>query len=118
MKKLFSSSLLLLAVSTVWGAVQEAIPVMNAAGVMKALPIYSNELIDKAPEGEAVTGIRDCYTSYFLGGVNYRDFENGGVGEYIIGEDGNIYLRDACYSAAKISPLTDTYLKLEKVDET
>lgn len=118
MKKLFSSSLLLLAVSTGWGAVQEAIPVMNAAGVMKALPIYSNELIDKAPEGEAVTGIRDCYTSYFLGGVHYRDFENGGVGEYIIGEDGNIYLRDACYSAAKISPLTDTYLKLEKVDET
>jgi len=74
-EEIISSSLLLLAVSTGWGAVQEAIPVMNAAGVMKALPIYSNELIDKAPEGEAITGIRDCYTSYFLGGVNYRDFE-------------------------------------------
>lgn len=110
--------MLLLAASSVCGSVKESIPVMNTSGVMKAMPIYSNDLIDKAPEGEVVTGIRDCYSCYFQGGVNYRDFEKGVAGEYVLGADGNVYLRAVCYSASKISSNTDTYLKLEKVDET
>lgn len=46
----------------------ESIPVLNVSSVMKALPIYSNELIDQAPAGEVITGVRDCYSSYFQGG--------------------------------------------------
>lgn len=54
---------------------------METPGVMKALPIYSNDLIDEAPEGEKVTGIRDCYSAYFQSGNLYREFENGVLGE-------------------------------------
>lgn len=86
--------------------------------VMKALPIYSNHLIDKAPEGEKIIGVRDCYSTYYQNGNFNRDFENGVLGEYVVGTDGNIYLRAVCYSAAQISSQTDTYLKLEKVDDT
>ncbi len=118
MRKIFTSTLLLLAATTVWGTVKETIPVMNASGVMKALPVYSNDLIDQAPEGEVVTGIRDCFSSYYYGGIHYRDFEKGVVGEYVKGTDGNVYLRAVCYGAAQISSAADTYLKLEKVDET
>lgn len=100
------------------GAVHNPAPVMNASNVMKALPIYSNDLIDKAPEGEIVTGIRNSYSCYTQSGLNYRNFEEGVIGEYVIGTDGNVYLKAVSYSAAQISANTDTYLKLEKVDET
>lgn len=99
-----------------WGA-EKSVPVLESSPILKALPIYSNTLIDEAPEGETVVGIRDCYSSYYQGGNFFRGFENGVVGEYVIGTDGNIYLRAACYSAAQISSETDTYLKLEKVDD-
>lgn len=117
MKELFTAALMLATVSTSLGAVSETVPVMDDHGIMKALPIYSNDLIDKAPEGETVTGIRDCFSSYFQGGNYYRAFQNGVAGEYVIGADGNVYLRAVCYSASQISKDTDTYLKLEKVDD-
>lgn len=107
---------MLLTASVGWCA--ESIPVLNVSSVMKALPIYSNELIDHAPAGEVITGVRDCYSQYMISGVSFRQFETGVLGEYVMGTDGNIYLRAACYSAAQISPDVDTYLKLEKVDET
>lgn len=118
MKNFFTTVLLLFAVSMAWGAAKEPSPVPNASTRMKALPIYSNELIDKAPEGEVVTGIRDCYTSYYEAGCHIRRFEEGVSGQYVIGTDGNVYLRAVCYGASKISQKTDSYLKLEKVDET
>lgn len=87
--------------------------VMEAPSVMKALPIYSNTLIDEAPAGQKVSTVRDCYSMMFKGGDSYRDFEKGVIGEYVMGEDGCIYIRKACYMAG-----IDTYLKLDKVDET
>ncbi len=118
MKKTTLTSLLFMTASMGFGAVNNLTPVMNASDVMKALPIYSNDLIDKAPEGETVTGVRNSYSCYMQSGVSFRDFEEGVLGEYVIGTDGNIYLKGVSYSAAQISADTDTYLKLEKVDET
>lgn len=117
MRNLVVTSLLLIA-SIGWCAAKEATPVMNTAGIMKALPIYSNDLIDEAPEGKVVKGVRDCYSQYMMNGVSFRSYETGVLGEYVTGTDGNIYLRAVCYSAAQISSDVDTYLKLEKVDET
>ncbi len=117
MRNLVVTSLLLVA-SIGWGAAKQNTPVLNTAGIMKALPIYSNDLIDKTPDGKVVNGVRDCYSAYMQSGVSYRDFEKGVLGEYVIGTDGNIYLRAVCYSAAQVSSDVDTYLKLEKVDET
>ncbi len=117
MKRVLLTSLAaLLAVVNVWGAGEVNTPVSYSPGIMKALPVYSNDLIDEAPAGEVIKGIRNCYSSYFMGGNNYRDFQKGVAGEYVMGTDGNIYLRAVCYSASKISDKTDTYLKLEKVD--
>lgn len=116
-KKIYLTALALsMTVFSGWSGLK-ASPVMEVSSVMKALPIYSNTLIDKAPEGEVVTGVRDCYSAYFQSGDLHREFVNGVVGQYVEGNDGNIYLRAACYSAAQISPQTDTYLKLEKVDD-
>lgn len=115
MVKLFYLTALTLGLSlsatTAWGTERENSFVMEAP-VMKALPIYSNDLIDEAPEGEVVTGIRDCYSAIYKGSISERGFENGVIGEYVIGTDDNIYLRNVCYSAN-----IDTYLKLEKVDD-
>lgn len=108
--------LVALTASTCWGEMK-SVALLESSGVMKSPPIYSKTLIDEAPEGEIVVGIRDCYSSYYQYGNLYRDFENGVIGEYVIGTDGNIYLRAVCYSAARISPNTDTYLKLDKVDD-
>lgn len=117
MRNLVVTSLLLVA-SIAWGAPKQPNPVLNAGGIMKALPIYSNDLIDEAPEGEVVKGVRDCYSQYMSSGVSFRSFETGVLGEYVMGTDDNIYLRAVCYSAAQISSDVNTYLKLEKVDET
>lgn len=107
-----------MAVSTGMGAVNEPSPAIMDVSVMKALPIYSNNLIDKAPEGEVVNGIRDCYSYYYMEGLHMREYQAGVAGEYVMGTDGNVYLRAVCYSAAQVSPKCDTYLKLEKVDDT
>lgn len=89
------ATILSAAVLTGWSGTKN-VPAMEHSQVMKALPIYSNTLIDEAPEGEKVTGVRDCYSSYFLNGNFERGFENGVLGEYVIGTDGNIYLRAVC----------------------
>ncbi len=116
-QSILTMMVLLLAGATGQGSVKETHPETDAPAIMKALPIYSNDLIDSAPDGETVTGIRDCYTSCYEGGLHVRRFEQGVLGEYVMGTDGNIYLRAVCYEASKISPKTDTYLKLEKVDD-
>lgn len=101
-KKIYLTALALsMTVFSGWSGLK-ASPVMEVSSVMKALPIYSNTLIDKAPEGEVVTGVRDCYSAYFQSGDLHREFVNGVVGQYVEGNDGNIYLRAACYSAAQI----------------
>lgn len=112
----FSAIAIALGFSMGW-SVEKNVQVMEASSVMKALPIYSNTLIDKAPEGKTVIGARDCFSYYYLGGDHIRKELDGVVGEYIVGDDGNIYLRAVCYEAAQISSNTDTYLKLEKVDD-
>ena len=97
---------------------------MNADGLtpvlekspMKALTIHTTELIDEAPPGLTVNElVRDGWSCYFEGGDQYRSMYKGMQGEYVVGDDGNIYLRYAC---ASISHYLDTYLMLEPVDET
>ena len=119
MKKLLLFTFLLsLGSSVCWAGEATNTPVMKSASVQKAPAIYSNTLIDKAPAGEVVNGIRDSYSVYFSGGISYRQFESGVVGEYVIASDSNVYLRAVDYEAAKISANTNTYLKLEPVDDT
>lgn len=120
MKKTVLMTLVMLLTAAISPATERKnIPTKGSAPIMKALPIYSNTLIDEAPAGETVSGIRDCYSQHMISGVSFRDKETGVIGEYVIGDDGNIYLKAPCYSAAKIDPEhLNTYLKLEKVDET
>lgn len=119
MKKLLLSTFVLsLTASVCWAGGATNTPVMKSASVQKAPVIYSNSLIDKAPAGEVVNGIRDSYSIFFKDGNNYRQFESGVLGEYVIGTDGNVYLRGVDYEATKISAKTNTYLKLEAVDDT
>lgn len=113
-KRFYISGLLTLASFTALGQ-QGNIPVMDRAP-MKVLKPYTTEVIDEAPAGETVTGLsRDGWSCHFKNGnVNIENVE-GALGEYVIGEDGKIYLRYAC---ASISYYLDTYLMLEPVDET
>ena len=117
-KFLLSTFLLPLGMTVCWAGEASNTPVVKSASAQKAPAIYSNTIIDKTPSGEVVNGIRDSYSIYFMDGNNYREFENGVVGEYVIGTDGNVYLRGVDYAATKISAKTNTYLKLEKVNDT
>lgn len=77
------------------------------------LPIYSSDLIDQAPAGKVVTGAaRSGFSYYYEDGTSQGGYNDGFVGEYVLGNDGCIYLKDACASAK-----LGTYLKLEKVDD-
>lgn len=117
-KSLLFTLLLSLGTSVCWAGEAVNAPVMKSASVQKAPAIVSNTLIDKTPAGEVVNGIRDSYSIYFKDGNNYREFESGVIGEYVIGADENVYLRGVDYAAAQISAKTNTYLKLDKVNDT
>lgn len=85
---------------------------MVACAVAQTLPIYMDELITEAPEGTVVSGCqRSCFSYYYSGGVQ-GGYNDGFVGEYVLGNDGNIYLKQPCASLAYTS-----YLKLEKVSD-
>lgn len=119
MKKFLLFTLTLsLGVSASWAGVDSS--TSNASAVLKAPAVYTDEVITEAPAGEVVRGIRSSYSCYYQNSNHYREFENGVVGEYVLGTDSCIYLRAVDYAAAKIGVSTNvnTYLKLEKVDDT
>lgn len=117
-KNLLFTCLLTLAAPICMAGTASNTPMMKAASVTKAPSIYSKTVITTAPEGEVVNGIRDSYSTFYKDGNHNRGYENGVLGEYVMGKDGNVYLRGVCYTATKISTKTDTYLKLEKVNDT
>ncbi len=78
-----------------------------------AMPIYSDEVIDEAPAGKVVSNCqRSGYSYYYSGGGVNGGYNDGFLGEYVIGDDGYIYIKEACASLK-----AGTYLKLEKIDE-
>ncbi len=79
----------------------------------QTLPIYVTELIDEAPAGTVVSDcVRSGY-SYFYQNQSLQGGYNGGFsGEYVIGDDGCIYLKKPCASLDY-----NSYIKLDKVDD-
>lgn len=76
------------------------------------LPIYMEDVIDKAPAGTVVDNlIRKGYSYYYSNGSVDGGYNDSFIGEIVLGEDGNIYVKNPCASVN-----SGTYLKLEKVD--
>lgn len=114
-RTIYISGLMALASLQAWGNTAVTNPVPDKAP-MKALSLYTTEVIDEAPAGKVINNLsRNGWSSYFKEGSQYREAINGMQGEYVMGDDGNIYLRYAC---ASIAYYLDTYLMLEPVDET
>ena len=100
--------------TTVWkGQVQQCLSLPN--GPAKAMPIVSEEPITEAPAGTVFANL--CRKGYSY----YYDYDystvNGGyndsfVGEYILGDDGCIYIKEACASV-----VAGSYLKLDRIDD-
>ena len=103
------SAALTLCVSASWGKNE----IQLAQGVQKAPAIWSNTLIDEAPEGEVVTGVRTMFSYWYNSEGSHRDFYAGVVGEYVKGKDGKIYLFRPCYTNNR-----PAYLTLDKVNDT
>lgn len=87
---------------------------MSSASLEAAtLPIYSDEPITEAPAGTVVNNaVRKGFSYYYSYGDVYGGYNDSFVGEYVIGEDGNIYLKEACAST-----VLGTYLKLDRIDD-
>lgn len=87
---------------------------INASSAQhRAMPVYSDELIDEAPAGKVVNGCqRSGYSYFYSGGSLQGGYNDGFVGEYILGDDGCIYIKEACASLK-----AGTYLKLDKIDD-
>lgn len=86
-----------------------------AKGVQKAavVPIVTDEVIDEAPAGTVVSGsVRSGFSYYYVSGNFYGGYNGAFSGEYVLGDDENIYLKDPCASVN-----LGTYLKLEKIDD-
>lgn len=84
-----------------------------ARGVKKAMPVYNDELITEAPEGTVVSGLQRSGYSYFYTNGNLNGgYNDGFVGEYVLGNDSCIYIKEACASLT-----AGSYLKLEKIDD-
>lgn len=101
-KRIISTSIALLGAIT-----------MMAQGIQKAMPIYSDEPITEAPAGKVFNNCqRSGYSYYYSNGDVFGGYNDGFVGEYIMGDDGCIYIKEACASLN-----AGTYLKLDKIDD-
>lgn len=127
MKKLFTSIVIALMTATpmlaqnnpleqlttkVSGIKIEQFDLSASSAPRKAMPVYSDDVIDKAPAGKVVSGCQRSGYSYYYSGSLYGGFNDGFVGEYIMGDDGCIYVKNPCASLD-----SKTYLKLDKIDE-
>lgn len=79
----------------------------------KTMPIVSDEVIMEAPSGTVVSGdLRSGFSYYYSNGGVQGGFNDGFVGEYVIADDGSIYLKNACASVN-----LGSYIKLDKIDD-
>ena len=89
---------------------------VNKANIQEAdatLPIVSDEVISEAPAGTAVKGaLRSGFSYYYSAGNVLGGFNDSFVGEYVLGNDGNIYIKTPCASAD-----INSYIKLDKIDD-
>lgn len=86
---------------------------LSKSDVVKKIPITVDEPIDKAPAGTTFENlIRSGFSFYVEGGYVYGSHNDGFIGEYVIGDDGCIYIKNPFASLD-----LGTYLKLDKVDD-
>lgn len=92
-------------------------PVVTQQGettLNRDLPIYLIDPILQAPEGtEYADQVRAGFVYYFENGVVLNSYKDGLIGDYVVGDDGNIYLKQP-FSSLDLN----TYLMLEPVDDT
>lgn len=89
-RTIYISGLMALASLQAWGNTAVTNPVPDKAP-MKALSLYTTEVIDEAPAGKVINNLsRNGWSSYFKEGSQYREAVNGMQGEYVMGDDGNI----------------------------
>lgn len=78
------------------------------------LPIYLEDPITEAPQGtEYADLLRKGFSYYLEDGFVFGGYKDGKLGNYVMGNDGNIYLRQPFSSLA-----LNTYLMLEPVNDT
>ena len=89
---------------------------VNKADIQKAetvLPIVSDEVISEPPAGTVVKGtLRSCFSYYYSSGDVLGGYNDSFIGEYVLGDDGNIYIKTPCASVDM-----NNYLKLDKIDD-
>lgn len=114
-KLLFIVSMALVASSPAIAQVGKVnVPVVSqTASVQRTIPIASDETITEAPAGRVVqNAIRKGYSYFYSNGNVLGGYNDTFVGEFVVGDDGNIYIKNACASID-----LGSYLKLEKVDD-
>lgn len=84
-----------------------------ASASAQTLPITVDEVITEAPQGKVVSnGVRSCYSYFYQYGYVDGGWNGSFNGEYVIGDDGCIYLKQPCASLEYVS-----YLKLDPVTD-
>ena len=81
----------------------------------RVMPIVTDEPITEAPAGTVMSNqIRKGFSYYYdyNGGYVNGGYNDSFVGEYIMGDDGCIYIKEACASMS-----LGSYLKLDKIDD-
>ena len=86
----------------------------DEVGKSRDLPLYTTVPIYEAPDGvEHANQLRESFFYYFENGYVNNTYKDGMIGDYVMAEDGNIYLKQPFVSLNLF-----TYLMLEPVDDT
>lgn len=84
-----------------------------ASANAQTLPITVDEVITEAPQGTVVTNaVRSCFSYFYSNGYVDGGWNGSFNGEYVLGDDGCIYLKQPCASLEYVS-----YLKLDPVTD-
>lgn len=105
-------SLAAVAQNQVVGVVDTHETTKAGAPARRVLPIVVDEIITN-PEGTVVADVqRKGFSYYYASGSLYGGYNDSFVGEYVLGTDGSIYIKNPCASVN-----FNSYIKLDKVDE-
>lgn len=86
---------------------------LSKNNIIKKIPITVDEPIYEAPAGTTFKNlIRQGYSYYFVDGYVYGGHNDAFIGEYVMGDDGCIYIKNPFASLD-----LGTYLKLDKIDD-
>ena len=85
---------------------------VNQSVPCQTMPIVSDEVITTPPSGQTVADqVRKGYAFYYANGDVNRFYNRSFIGEYVVADDGNIYLKNPCASLN-----SGSYVKLDKID--